>query len=443
MKEQNVLTLALVGLLNNSGRIADATETLAEIQGEDAETKRKRRERAKKFTGGFSERNLIIDKQGELRALEEQAQEEAIAREEARLAGIESGMHYIRSETIDGKPYVEPEIKLPKGVNLLDPNSVKGHLDGIVFGQLQATKSMAIGITDIYHRIKSAYEKKRASNFEKGNLLFIGPSGTGKTYLAFSAAELIAVPVVKVAATSLASIGDKGFDFRGVLREFCKFDIYADKSGKQEKRLSLKKGAEYGVLIIDEIDKLRARERLQHELLPILERGEYNLGEGIIFDTSNLWVVATGAFYGIEEIVKTRLRKGIFRGRSRKDLLSHISEQDLVNYGFIPELARRFQGYVPFISLSEDALYKISTEPEDSSLSQYKERFKSRDLDFEAEEGALRAIVNYCMQYSQGANGLRVGFRKATEDLLYQPHKYQKGEKIVLTEKHTRKVLNI
>lgn len=415
-------------------RIALAAEKIAGVQGETAEVAEKRRRLASQVLFG-NNRSMFS-------ALEQIGNLEQLAQEEARIAAIDSSMHLVGSETLSGKPYHERKFEIPKGVVISDPVSVKKYLDGVVLGQDAATKSLAIGLVDMYHRVANASQKSAEPlNVEKNNLLFIGPSGVGKTYLAFTAADLIALPFVKVAATSLTARDGEGVNFSDVLREYCKVTVYSNKSGKQERRLALRDGAQYGVLFIDEIDKLRKRETLQHDLLPILERGEYRLGDGVSFDTANLWIVAAGAFNGIEDIIRARL--SLSKDAPREEVLANITEKDFVGYGFVPELARRFQGYVPFMPLSEDALYKILTQPQGSLLSQYQSRFKSRGFQFEVEDGALRAISRYSTQHSEGANGLRTGFLRTTEDLLFQPQKYQHANKVVLTEQHAKNVLKV
>lgn len=414
-------------------RIAAATERLAQSKAPEAASAEHRRRLASGLL--FGDNRSVFAAIGELGELE------SLAQEEARIAAIDTSMHRIGSETLSGQQsYTERKLEIPQGVEIRNPESVKRYLDGVVKGQEGATKAFAVGIVDMYYRLVSATDKDAEKlDVEKNNYLLMGPSGVGKTYLAFTAADLIALPYVKVSATSLNAVDGQGVDFRDILKEYCKVDVYADKAGKRERRLTLREGAQYGVLFIDEVDKLRGREKLQHDLLPILERGEYRLGDGVSFDTGNLWVVAAGRFQGIEEVIRERL--GTSPDVPTSLLLDRVTERDLVAYGFIPELARRFQTYVPFMPLSVDVLQSILTDTPNSLLSQYAKRFNLRGFGFEAEEGALRAIAEYSANHSEGANGLRTGFSKAAEDLLYQPKKYEKDGLIILTEEHTRKIL--
>lgn len=414
-------------------RIANATERIAQAKAPEIESAERRR--------GIANSLLFGNNSSAFDAIRKLGEMESLAQEEARIAAIDTSMHHIGSESLSGQPYTEKKLEIPQGVEFRNPESVKRYLDGVVKGQEAATKAFAVGIVDMYYRLISAADKGAEKlDVEKNNYLLMGPSGVGKTHLAFTAADLIALPYVKVSATSLNSIDGQGVDFRDILKEYCKVDVYADKTGKQERRLALREGAQYGVLFIDEVDKLRGREKLQHDLLPILERGEYRLGNGVAFDTGNLWVVAAGRFQGIEEIIRERL--GASPNVPTSELLSRVTERDLVTYGFIPELARRFQTYVPFTPLSVDVLRSILTDTRNSLLSQHVRKFKLRKFDFEAEEGALRAIAEYSVRHSEGANGLRTGFAKAVEDLLYQPKKHGKDNLIVLTEEHVRKVLS-
>lgn len=365
-----------------------------------------------------------------------------LAIQQAEIAAIDTGMHLIGTETLDGQPYSEKPIDFPEGVNVMVPSSVKAYLDKRVKGQEEASRSFAVGLHEMYLRISAAaHREEGAIQVEKNNFLLFGPSGVGKTLMAFSAAEIIKLPFISISATALASVDGQGVDFRDVLRGFCKVDVYGDRNGNRQKKLSLRGAAEYGVLFIDEIDKLKGRLALQHDLLPILEKGHYPLSDGLNFDTADLWVIAAGRFEGLEEIVRNRL--GIEEGIPTNELLSYVNERDLIEYGFIPELARRFQTYVPFGALSVEDLKSIMVDIPTSPLYQAVQRFRQRGYKLEVEDEALHLIAQYCVANSEGANGLRIGFSRVLEGLSYQPEVYSDDGRIVLTADYVRGVFHV
>src|SRR3989338_4642647 len=191
-------------------RIATAAEKIAGVQGKEDDRAKERR--------GLSSAMLFGNNRDALAAIERVGNLERLAEEEARIAAINTSMHKIASETLDGKPYSEPKFELPEGVAIKNPTSIQKYLDGIVLGQPIATRAMSICVTDSYYRILAAQERvKVSSNIEKNNLVFIGPSGVGKTLLAYNAANLIALPVVKIAATSLAPIDGRGVNISYIL----------------------------------------------------------------------------------------------------------------------------------------------------------------------------------------------------------------------------------
>ncbi len=342
---------------------------------------------------------------------------EAVAAQEATMLAELERPRLVRSELLNGQLYQEQRVKLPNGVDISSPASVKAYLDRHVCGQNRATRTLAVAIVDMYYRLHAAADSKTEQvSIQKDNCLFIGPSGVGKTLAGKAAADLIAVPYISTSATALVSSNGNGMTFNNLLREFGKVDIYRDSKGRESKRFGLRTGAEYGVIFIDEIDKLRTRESLQHDMLAFLESGQYRLDEGVVLDTSNLWIMAAGVFEGLKYDVTP-------------------TEQDLVKFGFIPELARRFQRYVSFTQLNEDALYNILTNAESSLLSQYKQRLKLRGYELEIEDPALSIIVQYCKRYSAGANGLRTALAHLMEDVLFDPYSIASEKKVIITEK--------
>ena len=342
---------------------------------------------------------------------------DALAAQEASMLAELEKPRLVRTELLNGREYQEPKMKLPEGINITSPTSVQTYLDRHVCGQNRATRTLAVAIVDMYYRLHAAAEcKTEAVRIQKDNCLFIGPSGVGKTLAAKTAADLIAVPYVSTSATGLVSSNGEGVTFNKLLREFGKVDIYRDKNGRESRRFGLRPGAEFGVIFIDEIDKLRNRESLQHDMLAFLESGQYRLDEGVVLDTSNLWIMAAGVFDGL------RYERA-------------PTEEDLVKFGFIPELARRFQRYVSFTQLDEPSLYNILTGTENALIDQYTQRLKLRGFNLEVEEPALRAIVQYCKRHSSGANGLRTACTLLMEDILFDPGTMAVEKKIVVTEK--------
>ena len=335
--------------------------------------------------------------------------------------------------------------------NIIPPHEIKAKLDEYVVGQDYAKKVMSVAVYNHYERV--ANDPEDEIEIEKSNMLMIGPTGSGKTYLVKTLARLLDVPLAITDATSLTEAGYIGDDIESVVSK-----LLSAADNDVEK-------AECGIIFIDEIDKLAKKknanqrdvsgESVQQGMLKLLEGAEVEVPVGAssknamvpmtTIDTKNILFICGGAFPDLDNIVKERLNKTSsmgFTGELKdkydkdKDILMKTTTEDLKKFGMIPEFIGRLPILFSTQSLDEDMLVRILKEPKNAILKQYQKLLALDEVKLTFTDGALHAIARKAMKRELGARALRAIIEEFMLDIMYEIPKDENIGAVEITEEY-------
>lgn len=331
------------------------------------------------------------------------------------------------------------------------PHIIKAKLDDYVIGQDYAKKVMSVAVYNHYKRV--ATKMMDEIEIEKSNMLMIGPTGCGKTYLVKTLAKLLDVPLAITDATSLTEAGYIGDDIESVVSK-----LLAAADNDVEK-------AETGIIFIDEIDKIakkdtsRSRdvsgESVQQGMLKLLEGSEVEVPVGATsknamvplatINTKNILFICGGAFPDLEDIIKERLNKQAAIGflgdlsdkyDKDKNIIQNVTGEDLRKFGMIPEFLGRLPIVFTLEGLTEDMLVKILTDPKNAIIKQYQKLLELDEVKLEFTEGALRTIARKAMEKNTGARALRSIIEQFMLDIMYEIPKDDHIGSVQITEEY-------
>ncbi|MDO5410453.1 MAG: ATP-dependent Clp protease ATP-binding subunit ClpX [Lachnospiraceae bacterium] len=335
------------------------------------------------------------------------------------------------------------------------PHQIKQQLDEYVVGQEAAKKAISVAVYNHYKRVFA--DNSDGVEIEKSNLLVLGPTGSGKTYLVKTLARLLDVPLAIADATSLTEAGYIGDDIESVISKLL---AAADNDVDR---------AEHGIVFIDEIDKIAKKkntnsrdvsgESVQQELLKMLEGSKIEVPVGgssknmmvptTTVDTNNILFICGGAFPELERIIRERLMKNNSVGfgaelyeadtKTEGEILSKVTIEDLRSFGMIPEFLGRLPVVVTLDSLSEDFLVRILTEPKNAIVKQYKKLLAMDEVNLIFEEDALRVIARRALEKKTGARALRAVLEEFMQDIMYEIPKDSNIGQVTITADYLEK----